>query len=296
MNSREKTFSAKAQSEALSAEGKQGAVKKTNMWIKVLVAVIGISFSLSVAFFTPVWSATLLNSVLCILIVHELTVPTGYVNSKFLRFCAYAFAAAVPWLYYFDKAKELLLILMFAQVVICFSYAAFSGIENGAKQLIYVFFASFIFPLFFALIVPILKMDNGKVLIIIPFAAAWGSDTFAQFTGKLLGKHKFAPAISPNKTTEGVIGGILGGGICLLIFAIVTQALGMHFNKVLLIAFGIIGSALSELGDLFFSFIKRDCGIKDFGSFMPEHGGFLDRFDSVIFTMPVFYIIINYIY
>ena len=137
----------------------------------------------------------------------------------------------------------------------------------------------------------ILTMDNfdmGKIYVWLIFIIAFATDTCAYFTGYAFGKHKLIPKVSPKKTIEGSIGGILGSTLICLAF-------GYYFNidlKVIVIL-GFLGSIVAQVGDLFASSIKRYVGIKDYGKLIPGHGGILDRFDSVILVAPFVYSIIN---
>ena len=123
----------------------------------------------------------------------------------------------------------------------------------------------------------------------IVFLAAFGTDIFAFFTGKLFGRHKLIPSVSPKKTVEGSIGGIIGSVVLCGLFGYFF--LDKEFLTCIII--GILGGVVSQLGDLSASVIKRKIGIKDWGTLIPGHGGILDRIDSVLFTAPlVFYILI----
>ena len=131
-------------------------------------------------------------------------------------------------------------------------------------------------------------------------AISFGSDTFALFAGMLCGKHKLAPKVSPKKTVEGAIGGLLGGVIGMTVFKLVADSMahtltvyppiemaaGPQISWRAVFALGIIGSTISQIGDLSFSVIKREFGVKDYGNLLPGHGGILDRFDSVTFVAP----------
>ena len=107
------------------------------------------------------------------------------------------------------------------------------------------------------------------------------------------GKHKLAPHVSPKKTVEGGVGGLLGGVIgMLLLHAIGTWALGESFlSWGQILALGLLGSVIDQIGDLSFSVIKREFGVKDYGKLLPGHGGVLDRFDSVTFVAPFAYLL-----
>lgn len=124
--------------------------------------------------------------------------------------------------------------------------------------------------------------------IVLVFCGAWLSDTGAYFVGTFFGKHKLCPDISPKKTIEGFIGGLVTNALLFMIIGyIVTCYRGDAVPDYLLLAvLGFVCSLLGILGDLLASFAKRRCGIKDFGNIMPGHGGALDRFDSVVFVAP----------
>lgn len=135
----------------------------------------------------------------------------------------------------------------------------------------------------------IIYLDN-KIYITLVFIIAWGTDTFAYIVGSIAGKHKLCPKLSPNKTVEGSIGGIMG--------AILLTFLLSKYCKLeplwIFIIISLFGSVIAQCGDLAASKIKRMVGIKDFGFIMPGHGGILDRFDSILFVAPYIYYIINY--
>ena len=130
---------------------------------------------------------------------------------------------------------------------------------------------------------------TGYMMLI--FLCAWSSDTFAYFTGKFLGKHKLIPNVSPNKTVEGAIGGIIGAVvICSAYLYVLNITIGIKSPWLLIgVLVGITGGLFGQIGDLVASSIKRDTGVKDFGNIFPGHGGVMDRFDSVMFISPVIF-------
>ncbi|MBQ4568733.1 MAG: phosphatidate cytidylyltransferase [Ruminococcus sp.] len=130
--------------------------------------------------------------------------------------------------------------------------------------------------------------------LIIALVSPWCADSAAYFAGSFLGKRKLCPQISPKKTVEGAIGGAFGSIICTLLAGLIFQFLvyrNITVNYLALLVIGVFCAFVSVIGDLIFSVIKRDCGIKDYGSIMPGHGGILDRVDSVIFCVPFTYLI-----
>lgn len=141
--------------------------------------------------------------------------------------------------------------------------------------------------------------EFGTFYVIVALAIPWVCDTGAYFTGKLFGKKKLCPEISPKKTIAGAIGGVIISTIFTVIICAIYAAyffnssVRVYYVKVGLIT--IITSIISIMGDLIFSMVKRGCHIKDFGNIIPGHGGVLDRFDSVVFAVPFVYIILRYV-
>ena len=128
----------------------------------------------------------------------------------------------------------------------------------------------------------------GLLTLILTFCGAWLDDTGAYFAGTFLGKHKLCPKISPKKTVEGFIGGILTDVILFVIFGIVVDLaiVDAQVNYILMALLGAGCALLGVAGDLFASVSKRHCDVKDYGNIFPGHGGALDRFDSVVFVAP----------
>ena len=166
----------------------------------------------------------------------------------------------------------------------------------NAAQIAWGFFGALLVPYLMLSLLRIYQMDFlppigdtnlrvGQFIVLLPLLAAWGADTCALFAGMLFGKHKLAPVVSPKKTVE--VGGVIGGAVLVLLVSLllnVTLELEMPLWAALVL--GGVGAVLGEIGDLSFSVIKRQTGIKDYGHIFPGHGGVLDRFDSVLFVAP----------
>lgn len=140
---------------------------------------------------------------------------------------------------------------------------------------------------------------NGSFYVLAAVFSAWVADAGAYFAGTLFGKHKLCPKISPKKTVEGTIGGAVVNVILIMAAGVVfaRYVYGGTVQPVYLALFltGLLGSPISILGDLSFSLVKRSFHIKDFSKVIPGHGGILDRFDSVIFTAPFVYLLVQYL-
>lgn len=142
-----------------------------------------------------------------------------------------------------------------------------------------------------------LLAGKGMEYMAFVFVIAWGSDTSAYFCGTFFGKHKLIPKVSPKKTIEGSAGAVVCAALLCMLYIFIMDKLGlplggaapaaMDYVKVAIL--GAICSAASQLGDLAASAVKRDTGIKDYGKIFPGHGGFMDRFDSVLFVAPFVY-------
>ncbi len=132
--------------------------------------------------------------------------------------------------------------------------------------------------------IDMIGLPNGKILLIFSLFTTWISDIFAYLVGINFGKNHPFPYISPNKTLEGTIGGILGGGLCALAFYSIIP-LKLYILPLL----GIIAATSGQIGDLFESLIKRNFGVKDSGNLIPGHGGILDCIDSILFSIPILY-------
>lgn len=146
---------------------------------------------------------------------------------------------------------------------------------------------------------------DAAFLFVLCAGIAWGGDIMAYFSGYLFGKHKMAPKLSPKKTVEGAIGGVLGSVVISMLMMFVysrminISSLGvLHSfsrNYIVLAVFAAAGSFLGIIGDLFASAVKRQQGIKDYGTIMPGHGGVMDRFDSFLLVAPVIYLMAQFI-
>jgi phosphatidate cytidylyltransferase len=152
--------------------------------------------------------------------------------------------------------------------------------------------AGILIPYLLSNLINLKTMPYGHLFVLLPIVAAFLTDSGAYFVGVAIGKKKAFPNISPNKTVEGYVGGIITGTIGMLLYGIIlsyTTTLTIIFPA--LILYGILGAIMTELGDLIFSLIKRKCDIKDFGQIMPGHGGALDRFDSMTLAAPTMYLL-----
>ena len=179
--------------------------------------------------------------------------------------------------------------LMFAFFLIMVCYVV-TFPKYKSAQAIACFFSFIYAPVNISFVYLLRERPLGIYFAWIPFIA-WVCDTCAYFVGRALGKHKLVPVLSPKKTVEGAIGGILGSMLVGAVFGYVLYKNVTHDTSaiVALLVITFVGSIIAQLGDLLASGIKRDHDIKDYGKVIPGHGGIMDRFDSVIFVTPCIY-------
>ncbi len=181
-----------------------------------------------------------------------------------------------------------------ALIIMIFMYIILTNLKRTIVDVAITVFSLAYIPFMFSFLKLILMMANGRFLILYVFTAAFASDTFAYFIGSKFGKNKLCPEISPKKTIEGSIGGILGVILCFIVLTYVGNAyFNMNMNIIYVLAAGVIAGIAGQFGDLSASAIKRYCKIKDFGNIIPGHGGILDRFDSMLFVAPVMYMFLK---
>ena len=165
------------------------------------------------------------------------------------------------------------------------------------KQIMAAFMDFFYVSVMLSFVYLIRNMEHGLVLVLLIFVSSWINDTCAYFVGRALGKHKMAPVLSPKKSIEGLIGGIVGAGVFGVVFCILFDKYvdTMNYAPLLFAVVGAVGALPAVIGDLAASAIKRNNDIKDYGKLIPGHGGILDRFDSIIFTAPIIYYLLVYL-
>lgn len=271
---------------------------------RILVAVVGIPLLLAVLCWAPDWATALLLAALSVIAAHELlTAVCGAEKAKRWTALPAVTGALVIAAVYFSgehyadsPAGTVLRWLIAAAVLALLLASVLTYGRPGALVLqdVYVMaVAGLVIPWAFSCMLQLRMLPHGAGMVLMPLVAAFCSDSAALFTGMACGRHKMAPLVSPHKTVEGALGGIAGGVVGMVIFRIVfyfCTLVPLHIGWCVVI--GLAGALMGELGDLSFSVIKRQVGIKDYGRLLPGHGGVLDRFDSVLFAAPMIWMIV----
>lgn len=268
---------------------------------RILVAVVGIPLLLAVLCWAPDWATALLLAALSVIAAHELlTAVCGAEKAKrWTALPAVTGALVIAAVYfsgehYADSPAGTVLRWLIAAAVLLASVLTYG--RPGAlvlQDVCVMAVAGLVIPWAFSCMLQLRMLPHGAGMVLMPLVAAFCSDSAALFTGMACGRHKMAPRVSPHKTVEGALGGIAGGVVGMVIFRIVfyfCTLVPLHIGWCVVI--GLAGALMGELGDLSFSVIKRQVGIKDYGRLLPGHGGVLDRFDSVLFAAPMIWMIV----
>ena len=265
---------------------------------RILTAVIWLPIVALGFAFAPIWVIMLAISALSAIGVYELLWATGFVRQK--RLCAYSmfFAALVPLWTYFGSYFPLLLAGVFLFTALCFLDGMLHQAQVKFGMVGGALFGALLIPCFLSAFLRLEMSMETRLIFALPLIYPFISDAGGYFVGRVCGKHKLAPSLSPKKTVEGSIGGLAGNVLGAVIFAAVMNQwfyAGIVNSYLGMILLGLVCSVVAQIGDLSFSLIKREFGIKDYGHLFLEHGGVLDRFDSVLFVTPLIEIVLQFV-
>lgn len=259
------------------------------MGTRIAVAVVGIPLLLLVIFLAPLWGLGIVVGVIAAGVAWEFLRAAQPDAKTRYRVYAAVSAAALPVGESLSLGRGFVLAVVFLLFLVMFCELMLTFRTEKRMDFTLValcVFAGAVLPYLLAAIVRLGTEGMGTAYVLLPFIAAFTSDSGAYFVGRALGKHKLAPHLSPHKTIEGSAGGFLSAILCMVLYGLILKALGYTASIPLLAAYGFFGSLVCQLGDLSFSAVKRERGMKDYGTLIPGHGGMLDRFDSMIFTAP----------
>lgn len=213
-----------------------------------------------------------------------------------LGLIGYLTACSYYGLLWFQEERYVTFLAIAALMLLMTMYV-FTFPKYKTEEITVAFFGVFYVAVMLSYLYQVRQMPDGRYLVWLIFLSSWGCDTCAYCAGMLFGKHKLAPELSPKKTIEGAIGGILGAALLGYLYAMVFGhrmiAVG---NPLLSCALACaIAAVISQVGDLAASAIKRNHEVKDYGHLIPGHGGILDRFDSMIFTAPAIFFAVTFL-
>lgn len=255
---------------------------------RTITGVALIAVLVVVLLFLPKVFSFILVAFMAMMATDELLRGTGLVDHQRLLWYAKAMAFCMVYTSYLGNTHGHVLLWVLVGTVLCFSEMLRTSGQLPFQQVAMTMVAGLLIPFLLSALVRIRVMENGVFFIAAPFVMAFLTDTGAYLIGCAFGKHKLCPIISPKKTVEGLFGGILGGIVGMIVYGLVLQHFfGFTVNYLFAVIYGALGAGGATFGDLMFSVIKRQTGIKDYGKLLPGHGGILDRFDSVTIVAPL---------
>ena len=233
-------------------------------------------------------------SALSLIAVYEMLSCVGAKKNVPVLALSCLLGAALPIIPYYtnDFTLHIALVCYIIYLIVILSFMVFSRGSEDFATVSAAFMGVFYISVSFTAVV--LLRENGAYLYLLAFFGPWVSDTFAYIVGRLIGKRKLIPEVSPNKTIAGSVGGIVATAAFFVGYGFAVAKLADLSSTPNIIAMAVAGaivSVISQIGDLTASYIKRRYGVKDYGKLFPGHGGVMDRFDSVLLTAPVLYII-----
>lgn len=258
------------------------------MKTRILTAVVLVPLLLAVLLAAPKILTAILFCVLCAVGALEILYNTKLINHFRMTVYSVLIAAFIPMWCYYGMDNRWGLAAVFVFVALLFMEAILSYPTVKFESICICLTGGLLIPYLLSSLVRIIASPVGRYVILVPFIVAFLSDSGAYFIGCRFGRHKLAPLISPKKSIEGVFGGAAAAILGMMIYALVMQ-FGFKFqvNYGFALVYAILGSMAGVFGDLCFSVIKRQSGIKDYGNLFPGHGGVLDRFDSMILVSPL---------
>ena len=269
---------------------------------RLLTALVGVSIAVGWMFtvYTPAFA--IIMAVVACICVYEMLKVFGVKNIPFFVLCELTAAGVVLYAEYKTKLNLPLFPVITGLTLLSLIFMVLDHRKLRFEQVVCAIFSAVLIPAALSTVVlfrdvyvtwpKLFSQSDGIFFILFAFFCAWWTDGFALFAGKALGKHKLAPEISPNKTVEGAVGGVIGNALmCVLLWYIFKTKfnLSVYINIIWVIVSALALSVISMFGDLAASTIKRHSGVKDFGNLLPGHGGAMDRFDSSVFVFAALY-------
>ena len=268
---------------------------------RILAAVVFVPLLLAVMLFPPSIAWTAVVCLISAVASYELMRATGEGKLTLsMQIVTILSAAVLPVGSWAGLGTAYVNLCSFVVMAVCFWCAirAYDGHSApvGFVQVLVCLFGGVTIPLALAALVELRCMDHGKYLVLFAVLLAFVTDAGAYFVGVFWGKHRGVTRVSPNKSVEGYIGGFATGVLFAVLYGLAAGKIaGDSVNLLLLALCGLFGALATEVGDLAFSFVKRQYGVKDFGHILPGHGGMLDRFDSMLFCAPVVLFIVRFL-
>ena len=267
---------------------------------RLITAALILGATIPLVLFSQYITYPIALSVLALIAVHEILRTLSLQKKYSLAIPAYMLALAMPFSAYFAVENGTVYLLSLSALVFAFlmytmAVGVFSKGRLGFSVIseLFVMVAYVVISFSSMALIRYFNMEIGLYILILVFVVSWVTDSCAYIVGSLFGKHKLIPEVSPKKTVEGAIGGIVCATLAFLLYGLIIDLFieKIEVNYIALLVFAPVLSVVSQLGDLFASLLKRQHGVKDYGNIFPGHGGVMDRFDSILAVSTILLIL-----
>ena len=284
---------------------------RSDLGLRLLVAGVGIPFG-----FAVVWAGgwvltgvmTLLALVACHEVIGMVKAGGGRPFDALALILAALLVLGAGWYGEYGPWSQMAMGLVVGTTILCLALSVFlRGVDGRPMHSVATTLLAALYvggPLAFAVFLrqhPAALWESaswtGTFLLVFPLLVTWVGDSSAYFGGRRFGKRKLLPSVSPNKTVEGALSGLLGtmaGAAVFTAFALSALGGGLELSILAAGLLGLLIGVVAQVGDLAESLLKREAGVKDSGRLLPGHGGVMDRFDAVLFTLPLTYLLIPF--
>lgn len=273
------------------------------MLTRIVASVVFAPLFLAVLLFAPVGVVALMLTGIVTVAAFELLRTVGAQYNKAVCAATFVAAALIPQCYWLQVDGWAVKLILLCLLLTLFLAAVLTyGMEKAVRveHVLFGLFGGILYPVLMSSLVQLRMLrpggrdPYGAFFVLLPIVSAFLTDTGAYFFGMFLGKHRGIVPVSPKKSIEGFIGGLLSGVAFMTLYGfILNHFFALGTNLLIMAFYGLVGSLVTMLGDLAFSLIKRQYGIKDYGSLIPGHGGMLDRFDSMSFAAPTMWLLVT---
>ncbi|NSW92330.1 MAG: phosphatidate cytidylyltransferase [Firmicutes bacterium] len=261
---------------------------------RIISAVIGLSLLLAAVFISKE-TLTIAVFILSVVAIDEFYNAVSKVGHKPVRWIGYLSCIIILLVGFMEGKGLLSFVFVLLLLLLLFPLPVFFHGKYNVADISMTIYSIFYTVFMFSFIVLTRELRNGIFFIWIIFIGAWATDTFAYFGGITFGKTKLIPAVSPNKTLEGSISGVIGSVVAIALYGFFVRQSLNYLTYYHFIIMGVLCGIMSQVGDLTASAIKRYAKIKDYGNIIPGHGGILDRFDSVLLISPIIYLYVYFV-
>lgn len=255
---------------------------------RLIVAAVGVPLVFVILVVLPPWATALYTAAICVIGAHEMMSAVGCGKRTLATVLCAASSAGIQLTALLGGWQCAALVLIPFMLLLFLMWIAYyeTDREFGFTGFGAALFCGFVVPMGLSAMILLRQTEYGRLTVLMPVVATFIGDSGAYFAGRALGRRKMSPKTSPNKTIAGLIGGLAASAVFMVVLGVIMRQFGAQPALWKMLVIGLVCGAAAQLGDLSFSVIKRQFGVKDYGNLLPGHGGAYDRFDSTSFAAP----------